>query len=39
MEVKTEAKTEAWEQRNKKRMYWLLAFLSIATIGTYMMND
>lgn len=32
-------KTEAWEQKNKKRMFGVVAFLSLATVATYMMND
>ena len=34
-----EAKTEAWEQRNKKRMFIIVALLSLATVLTYLMND
>ena len=34
-----EAKTEAWEQKNKKRMFTIVALLSLATVLTYLMND
>lgn len=30
---------EAWEQKNKKRMFMVIAFLSLATVATYLIND
>jgi len=33
-----EAKTDAWEQKNNKRIFYILAFLSASTVATYLLN-
>ena len=30
---------EAWEKKNKKRMFIVIAFLSLVTVATYLIND
>ena len=39
MRMEAAMQTEAWEQKNKKRMFYVIAFLSVATVATYFINQ